>query len=546
ANKVKSVLRAAGRPVKRAIDKLVGVIARKGKGIWGRLKGREKGQKTAYDSERKVNGKRKAEETGNGAWRGESRKWAKGTDTGKDQTKGKGGKNEAAALADADRALARADSHDVAVTGVRIVERKRNVPLHLVVDSTTPEGEVVHVQTARTPQHTLRDENQIRNEIKAAMRDKHNNVLIQQVHSYWWKTYISKVRKGPLPSSPDLFEEKDLNGTENDAQVLTQTDDFVDPLLGYFKGNRKTAEANDFYNHVFGSQSPQRRTFLKALGSSVPEELARLAASRIPSIADESFRVNLEEGMKQLGPDSYKVDVSPYGQFDLPSLRQKEHSEYFPTNIVSVTCGDTVTTTYTTRAGKKFTVTKKGKGSSETLTIEGLDLNLKPPGAPRGITQTPDGFVEGEEFNRAHGIADWFGGSGFKKGLNLVSTSDHYNKRIQGEAEREIEGSIQSFALEKGVDVSEVSMDLTVTIKFSKLVGDILKEMVTSLPWYKSSDPESQQRFTDLLKTVSNPPIRRVEETKYEYILKANGENKPKDSHTVGADEWLFVRRSAS
>ncbi|WP_232110149.1 hypothetical protein [Streptomyces buecherae] len=38
ANKVKSVLRAAGRPVKRALDKLVGVIARKGKAIWGRLK----------------------------------------------------------------------------------------------------------------------------------------------------------------------------------------------------------------------------------------------------------------------------------------------------------------------------------------------------------------------------------------------------------------------------------------------------------------------------------------------------------------------------
>ncbi|WP_308283848.1 hypothetical protein [Streptomyces buecherae] len=550
ANKVKSVLRAAGRPVKRAIGKLVGVIARKGRAIWGRLrKERKKDQKAAYDTRGKANRERKAEKIGNETRRGESKREAKGTHTDRDRAKGKESKSEAAALADADRALAAADSHDAAVTGVRTVERKRNVPLHLIVDSTTPEGEVVHVQTARTPQHTLRDENQTRNEIKSAMRDKHNNTLIQQAHLHWWNTYISKVREGPLPTSPQLFHRKDLDGTENDAQALTQADDFVDPLLGYFKGNRKTAQANDFYNHVFGSQNPQRKTFLKALGSPVPEELARLAASRLPSIADESFRVNLEEGMKQLGPDSYKVDVSPYGRFDLPSLRKKEHSDYFPLNIDSVTCGDTVTTTYTTRAGKKFTVIEKGKGHSKTLTIKGADLTLKPRGAPRGITQTPAGFVEGEEFNRAHGIADMFGGSGFKEGLNLVSTSDHYNKRVQGPTEGEIEGSIRSFAEKHGVDVSEVSMDLTVTITFGEMVSEILKDKVTSLPWYLESDPESQQRFTDLLTTVSNPPIQRVEKTEYEYTLKTNGESGPPDPpvrRSVGADEWLFVRRSAS
>ncbi|MFE6775596.1 HPC2 multi-domain protein [Streptomyces sp. NPDC057702] len=59
ANKVKSVLRAAGRPVKRAIDKLVGVIARKGKAIWGRLRNSAgKKKEKQGDARRKTDPKR--------------------------------------------------------------------------------------------------------------------------------------------------------------------------------------------------------------------------------------------------------------------------------------------------------------------------------------------------------------------------------------------------------------------------------------------------------------------------------------------------------
>ncbi|WP_202919872.1 hypothetical protein [Streptomyces adustus] len=516
AGKVRQVFTAVAKPVNKAIDKIVDFIAKAAKKLWGRVKAAGKKVKD------KFSGKDKS------------------------RTKSKEGKDEAAALADADRALSRAGSHDAAATGVRAVEHKHDVPLRLVVDSKTPEGEVVHVQTARTPQHTLRDENQTRDEIKTAMRDKHNNTLIEQVHPYWWNTYISKIRTGPLPSSPPLFSLSDLNGTDSAARALTQTDSFVQPLLDYFKGNRKTAGANDFYSHVFGTQNPQRKAFLQALGSPVPAELKKLAASRLPGIADEAFRTSLETGINQLGPGSYKVGVSPYGQFDLPTLRQKEHSDYFPENIKVLVEGDTVTTTYTTRAGKNFTVVEKGKDRSESLTVTGHDLNLKPSGAPRGITQTPAGFVEGEEFNRAHGIADMFGGSGFREGLNLVSTSDHYNKQIQGAVERSIEQNIQVFALQHGRDVGEVSMDLTVTITFGMLVGDILKARVTSLPWYKEADPESQQRFLDLLQKVSNPPIRRAEQTKYEYVLKADGKTQTYSPPPVGADVWLFVRKSES
>ncbi|WEV28891.1 hypothetical protein OYE22_29680 [Streptomyces sp. 71268] len=60
ANKVKSVLRAAGRPVKRALDKLVGVIARKGRAIWGRL--RRKRHQNEHNNKAKERHRRDARE----------------------------------------------------------------------------------------------------------------------------------------------------------------------------------------------------------------------------------------------------------------------------------------------------------------------------------------------------------------------------------------------------------------------------------------------------------------------------------------------------
>ncbi|MFI2028698.1 hypothetical protein [Streptomyces buecherae] len=66
ANKVKSVLRAAGRPVKRALDKLVGVIARKGKAIWGKIRNKGDGTGKPRKAERpKRNRKERVEQAKN-------------------------------------------------------------------------------------------------------------------------------------------------------------------------------------------------------------------------------------------------------------------------------------------------------------------------------------------------------------------------------------------------------------------------------------------------------------------------------------------------
>ncbi|MFD0340602.1 hypothetical protein ACFVH0_18300, partial [Streptomyces sp. NPDC127117] len=47
ANKVKSVFHAVARPVNRAIDKIVNFIAKKGKALWDKLKGKDKGKNSS-------------------------------------------------------------------------------------------------------------------------------------------------------------------------------------------------------------------------------------------------------------------------------------------------------------------------------------------------------------------------------------------------------------------------------------------------------------------------------------------------------------------
>ncbi|EHM23707.1 hypothetical protein SPW_7859 [Streptomyces sp. W007] len=55
ANKVKSVFQSVSRPVTRAIDKIVDFIAKKGKALWNKLKGKDEKEGTAPATDKKNN-----------------------------------------------------------------------------------------------------------------------------------------------------------------------------------------------------------------------------------------------------------------------------------------------------------------------------------------------------------------------------------------------------------------------------------------------------------------------------------------------------------
>ncbi|MFF2325504.1 hypothetical protein ACFVUT_10080, partial [Streptomyces sp. NPDC058051] len=114
ANKVKSVFHAVAKPVNRAIDKIVTFITKKGKALWNKLKGKGK------DGDSKPG-------------RGKSEK----------------------AIADADRVLTQHPTRESANRKIAAIGRRYATPLRLVVDSHQPQGDQVHVQTARTPIRSL-------------------------------------------------------------------------------------------------------------------------------------------------------------------------------------------------------------------------------------------------------------------------------------------------------------------------------------------------------------------------------------------------------
>ncbi|WP_371096169.1 hypothetical protein [Streptomyces sanglieri] len=126
ANKVKSVFHAVARPVNTAIDKIVGFIAKKGKALWNKLKGK--------------NGK---------DGKGDDKK------PGQDKSDGKKG-NERQAIDESSKLLAKNPAKKDALNGISAIARRNKVPsLHLVTESRTDHSEKVHVQTMTTPSFQL-------------------------------------------------------------------------------------------------------------------------------------------------------------------------------------------------------------------------------------------------------------------------------------------------------------------------------------------------------------------------------------------------------
>ncbi|WP_256967683.1 phage tail protein [Streptomyces sp. CS057] len=105
ANKVKSVFQSVSRPVTRAIDKIVDFIAKKGKALWNKLKG-------------------------------------KGKDKGSPEKK---------ALDEAQSALNRKPTREKAEPRIQEIGNKHKVPLRLILDSSTNNTETVHVQATSGP-----------------------------------------------------------------------------------------------------------------------------------------------------------------------------------------------------------------------------------------------------------------------------------------------------------------------------------------------------------------------------------------------------------
>jgi hypothetical protein len=172
---------------------------------------------------------------------------------------------------------------------------------------------------------------------------------------------------------------------------------------------------------------------------------------------------------------------------------------------------------------------------------EGKNLALKVPGT-RGATDSAGELAikkYGIDLNSAHVIADWFMGTGYKKGANLILTSKEFNQETMRNAEESIQQQIKD-VMNNHKD-SIVTFDMTVSATFDVLEDDgiigALKHNFASLKNQKAIDL-ALEKAKQILQGKQEP--RKCEKVEYLAFIYVNGiPHKDVFSETKEGDKWL-------
>ena len=155
-----------------------------------------------------------------------------------------------------------------------------------------------------------------------------------------------------------------------------------------------------------------------------------------------------------------------------------------------------------------------------------------------------------QKFDSAHLVADWFGGSGYRKALNLVVTSAQYNRVVMKEAEDTIVNEVnkrdQVEDKKSGVNL----FDLTVTATWDVLQDSELKSKINEhsilkqlggrepKPWEERKElaKGAQEALYNILSSKQDP--RRVLRVRYEGKIKKPA-NEELERVKIGCDIWM-------
>jgi hypothetical protein len=228
--------------------------------------------------------------------------------------------------------------------------------------------------------------------------------------------------------------------------------------------------------------------------------------------------------------DEYHVVTEINPTATTPS--RKLHTEFYPENIDLIPDNKGILVTFNTRAGKKFQV-QIGK-SGHTHQAQGFHLDLTTLG--RGITQDPANKQKNADQNSAHIIANWFGGSGYKKSLNLITTSDHFNKKVMGR----IEGNIAKWVSSTKISYFDLNIDVDwgVVSEESVVLG-----IMSSLQTASTLTPDQAQKIKKrslALLVKFQPVLKSVEDVIYKADgTTLTGESKTHGPVSSGSDTWL-------
>jgi hypothetical protein len=176
-----------------------------------------------------------------------------------------------------------------------------------------------------------------------------------------------------------------------------------------------------------------------------------------------------------------------------------------------------------------------------TTSVDAKNLKLKPvPG--RGLTGSAATHVVNQGVQSAHLVADWFGGSGYKESLNLITTSALFNRDVMGRVEREIANRF--------VTSGAASFDLSIQVEWGELVAGTantaaVQAIATGVAARQdgAEKPAVQQNVEDFVKNareLKNVPQKRCENVTYlATFYDEQGTVIGSSPYRTGPDQWI-------
>lgn len=362
-----------------------------------------------------------------------------------------------------------------------------------------------------------------------------------------WATRLEAVQVGPVGSRQQLVEDGTaalggLTGAEGSG-VLDDGGN-LRALAGYFivASGEKKASTQAFYEFVFVSRRPQpphrvRPAFLQAVGDVAVSKLVAHVAGRLPSmtLSDEE-RASITEAM---GKVTFTAS-SDTGRFQGLTNREPDHAFFKPRELER----DGSTVAYTTVTGQSFTI-EVDDGLPKKVVGKNLTLFVG-----RGVTRDSPFFVKGQDFNRAHVIANQFGGSGYRDADNLVTTSSHYNQVSMKGAEdrlvKHVEGEAGDVEARVRPGPAPVAAVVTFSLSVALTYVDAIKRLIQSRIAEDKQLPDHhevirQKILEQLEKAKISEKFQRVKETEYKLsALRIANESGDDTEEKAGEDEWLL------
>jgi hypothetical protein len=319
-------------------------------------------------------------------------------------------------------------------------------------------------------------------------------------------------------------------------------------LAGYFVTARgeRSAETEAFYGYAFVARSPRpphplRPDFTTALGNAA---LVSLRDYVDEHLADPTVALSDEEkqGIRDMVATATFVMSGDVGRFAGLRTREPDHAFFKPRAIVPTPDG---ALTYITESGQTFTIEETKDGLPKRVVGEDLTQFIG-----RGVTQDSPYFTKNEDFNRAHVIANRFGGSGYRSARNLVTTSRHYNQGLMAGAEDAIAEHVNKEAGSADTRVRATMPPQAATVRFKLAAAlEYVDAVIRLIADAILRDPELKDRhqsvrddiLAELRERNIDERLKRVEETKYDLTdLMVAGEGRANFHTEIGEDEWLL------